>query len=239
MGEARKSMTPHLKVYIGYDPSEEIAWEVANHSVKRHASQPIEVFPLKQKTLRELGLYYRDVDTKASTEFSLTRFLTPYLAANDGWALFTDCDFLFTDDIYKVFDYVDGARAIYVVQHDYVPSKQVKMDGAAQSVYPRKNWSSFILFNTQHPAVKALTPKVVNTESPAFLHRFQWIDDDSLIGSLPLDFNFLEGEYPVPEKTPRVIHYTNGGPWFDDWQDVDFADLWRAERDLYLSSLKS
>ena len=161
------------------------------------------------------------------------------MAANDGWALFTDCDFLFTDDIYRVFDYVDGDKAIYVVQHDYVPSKQVKMDGAPQSVYPRKNWSSFILFNTQHPAVKALTPQVVNTESPAFLHRFQWIDDDSLIGSLPLDFNFLEGEYPVPEKTPRVIHYPTGGPWFDDWQDVDFADLWRAERDLSLSSLKS
>lgn len=231
-------MTENLKVYIGYDPAEDIAWEVANHSLKRHASQPVDVYPIKQKTLREIGLYDREIDSKASTEFSLTRFLTPYMAANDGWALFTDCDFLFTDDIYKVFDYVgDGDKAAYVVQHDYVPSKEIKMHGVAQSVYPRKNWSSFILFNTSHPAVKALTPRVVNNESPAFLHRFQWIDDDNLIGSLPTEFNFLEGEYPVPETTPTVIHYTNGGPWFDDWQDVDFADLWTAERDHYVASL--
>ncbi len=229
----------NLKVYIGYDPAEDIAWQVANHSLKRHASKTVDVFPIKQNTLREIGLYYRDVDAKASTEFSLTRFLTPYMAANDGWALFTDCDFLFTDDIYKVFDYVgDGDKAVYVVQHDYVPSKEMKMHGVAQSVYPRKNWSSFILFNTSHPAVKALTPQVINNESPAFLHRFQWIEDDNLIGSLPIEFNFLEGEYPMPEATPKVIHYTNGGPWFDDWQDVDYADLWTAERDLYLASTK-
>jgi len=230
-------MSNSLKVYIGYDPAEDIAWKVANHSLKRHASQQVDVFPLVQSSLRELGLYYRDVDTKASTEFSMTRFLTPYLAANDGWALFTDCDFLFTDDIFKVFDYVgDGDKAVYVVQHDYVPSKKIKMHGVAQSVYPRKNWSSFILFNTSHPVVKELTPQVVNKESPAFLHRFQWVEDDSLIGSLPLDFNFLEGEYPVPPETPRVIHYTNGGPWFEDWVDVDFADLWIEERDRYLAS---
>jgi len=229
-------MKDALKVYIGYDPAEDIAWEVANHSLKRHASRPVDVFPLKQKTLREVGLYSREVDTKASTEFSLTRFLTPYLAANDGWALFTDCDFLFTDDIYKVFDHVTDDKAVYVVQHDYVPSKEVKMHGVAQSVYPRKNWSSFILFNTAHPAVRALTPRVVNAESPSFLHRFQWIPDDSLIGSLPLEFNFLEGEYPMPETPPKVIHYTNGGPWFDEWQNVDYANLWSSERDLYLRS---
>ncbi len=233
-------MTENLKVYIGYDPAEDIAWEVANHSLKRHASKPVDVFPIKQKSLREIGLYNRDVDSKASTEFSLTRFLTPYMAANDGWALFTDCDFLFTDDIYKVFDYVgDGDKAVYVVQHDYVPAKEMKMHGVAQSVYPRKNWSSFILFNTSHPAVKALTPQIVNNESPAFLHRFQWIEDDNLIGSLPIEFNFLEGEYPMPETTPKVIHYTNGGPWFDDWQDVDYADLWTAEREHYLASGKA
>lgn len=224
-----------LKVYIGWDPAEDIAWEVANHSLRRHASGDVEVYALKQSALRELGLYTREIDTKASTEFSLTRFLTPYLAANEGWALFTDCDFLFTKDIFNVLDYVDDSKAVYVVQHDYVPSKSNKMHGVGQSVYPRKNWSSFMLFNTRHEAVKKLTPSVVNSATPAFLHRFEWIDDDSLIGSLPLEFNFLEGEYPVPDSIPSVIHYTNGGPWFDDWQDVDFADLWTAERDLFLS----
>jgi lipopolysaccharide biosynthesis glycosyltransferase len=231
-------MLGSLKVYIGWDSHEEIAWEVANHSIRRHASRPLDVFPLKQETLRELGLYSRERDEKASTEFSITRFLTPYLAGtSEGWALFTDCDFLFTDDIHQVFDYVEGDKAVYVVQHDYIPSKQVKMDGAAQSIYPRKNWSSFMLFNLRHPAVKALTPQVVNEASPSYLHRFEWIKDDEQIGSLPLDFNFLEGEYPLPERTPRVIHYTNGGPWFADWQKVDYAELWNRERDDYLLTL--
>src|SRR4029079_11060759 len=127
---------------------------------------------------------------------------------------------------------VDKNKAVYVVKHDYVPAQAMKMDAQVQTSYPRKNWSSFILFNNSHPLVRALTPEIVNRESPAFLHRFSWIPDDELIGELPLAWNFLEGEYPKPAQTPNAIHYTNGGPWFTNWQTVDFADLWRAERDL-------
>ena len=110
------------------------------------------------------------------------------------------------------------------------------MDGKQQTAYPRKNWSSFMIFNCDHPDVKGLTPAVVNSASPAFLHRFEWIEDDSAIGALSVEWNFLEGEYPKPAGTPKVIHYTNGGPWFDEWQNCDFAELWLQERDLYLSS---
>ena len=228
-------MANRLKVYVGYDSREDIAWQVCRQSLQRHATEDIAVFPLKQATLRELGLYTRSGDA-AATEFSLTRFLTPYLAAHDGWTIFVDCDFLFTNDIMRVLDGVDSKKAIYVVQHDYTPRQAVKMDGQAQTTYPRKNWSSFMLFNNAHPAVKALTPEVVSRESPAFLHRFSWIPDDALIGSLPLKWNFLEGEYDKPAETPCAIHYTNGGPWFSNWQNVDYADLWRAERDLYLAA---
>lgn len=225
-------MTDPLKIFIGYDSREEVAWLVARHSLLRHARGNVQVYPLKQSMLREVGLYTRPVDQLATTEFSLTRFLTPYLAAHDGWSIFCDCDFLFTADICTVLDGVDRSKAVYVVQHDYVPSQSVKMDGKTQTTYPRKNWSSFILFNGRHHAVKALTPAVVNTRSPAYLHRFQWLDDAD-IGSLPLAWNFLEGEYPKPAETPQVIHFTNGGPWFQDWRNVDFADLWLAERALY------
>jgi len=224
-------MSGPLKIFIGYDSREEIAWRVAKHSLLRHARGAVQVHPLKQSTLRELGLYTRPVDQSAATEFSLTRFLTPYLAAHDGWSIFCDCDFLFTDDICGVLDGADPTKAVHVVQHDYVPSKAVKMDGQAQTTYPRKNWSSFILFNGRHRSVKALTPAVVNTQSPAFLHRLQWVDDAD-IGALPLTWNFLEGEYPKPADTPKVIHFTNGGPWFENWQDVDFADLWKTEQSL-------
>ena len=223
------------KIFVGYDSREDIAWQVARHSLLRHADGDLDVIPLRQPTLRELQLYTRPYDALSSTEFSLTRFLTPFIAARSGWVLFCDCDFLFTTDVRKVFEKLDASKALYCVQHDYTPAHGVKMDGKQQTIYPRKNWSSFMLFNCDHPDVQALTPSVVNTASPAYLHRFEWIRDDAAIGALDLDWNFLEGEYQKPATTPRVIHYTNGGPWFDNWKDVDFADLWLRERDLYLA----
>ena len=228
-------MPTPLKIYVGYDSREDIAWQVCRFSLARHASAPVEVYPLRQPALRELGLYTRGADA-ASTEFSLTRFLTPYLAAHEGWTLFVDCDFLFTDDVLKVLEDRSRSKAVYVVKHDYVPRNSVKMDGRVQTSYARKNWSSFMLFNNAHPRVKALTPEVVNREGASFLHRFEWVGDDGLIGELPRTWNFLEGEYPVPAETPKAIHYTNGGPWFANKQDVDYAELWRAERDRYLES---
>ena len=224
------------RVFVGYDSREDIAWQVCRHSLLRNSTADLEVIPLRQSVLRELGLYTRPHDIGASTEFSLTRFLTPYLAAESEWAVFCDCDFLFTSDIMQVFAGLDPAKAVYCVQHDYTPTYRVKMDGKPQAIYPRKNWSSFMIFNCAHPDVKALTPSVVNTATAAYLHRFEWVRDDSAIGALETDWNFLEGEYPQSGKTPRVIHYTNGGPWFEQWQNCGFADLWLSERDLYLSS---
>ena len=232
-----KITDPSAKVFVGYDSREDIAWQVCRHSLLRHASPELAVIPIRQSVLRELGMYTRPQDAGASTEFSLTRFLTPYLAAQSGWVAFCDCDFLFTSDVREVFEGLDPAKALYCVQHDYTPTYNMKMDGKKQAIYPRKNWSSFMVFNCDHPDVKALTPAVVNSASPAFLHRFEWVSDDSMIGALDLDWNFLEGEYPMPERTPRVIHYTNGGPWFEEWQQCDYADLWVEERDLYLRSL--
>lgn len=227
-----------LKIFVGYDSREDIAWQVCRFSLTRHSGDGIEVLPIRQAVIRELGLYTRPHDKGSSTEFSLTRFLTPYLAAqSDGWAVFCDCDFLFTTDIRNVLEGLDPAKAVYCVHHDYVPSHRVKMDNQRQSVYPRKNWSSFMVFNLGHPDVRNLNPEVINEASPAFLHRFEWVRNDADIGALDLDWNFLEGEYPKPETTPRVIHFTNGGPWFAECQDVDFGDLWRAECDLYLKSI--
>jgi lipopolysaccharide biosynthesis glycosyltransferase len=227
-----------FKVFVGYDSREDIAWQVCRHSLLRHADNSVNVIPLRQSVLRELGLYSRPLDAAASTEFSLTRFLTPFLAAQRGWVAFCDCDFLFTTDVRKVFEGLDPTKAVYCVQHDYVPTYDVKMDGKRQALYPRKNWSSFVLFNCDHPDVRALTPTVVNSATPAFLHRFEWVREDNALGALDLSWNFLEGEYPLPQRTPQVIHYTNGGPWFEEWRNCGYADLWLHERDLYLQSLR-
>jgi lipopolysaccharide biosynthesis glycosyltransferase len=219
------------KVFVGYDSREDIAWQVCRHSIERLSSSRVQVHPLRQPMLRELGLYTRPADLKASTEFSLTRFLAPYIAAHAGWTLFVDCDFLFTRPLDELFERLDPAKALYVVKHDYSPINTIKMDGREQTSYPRKNWSSFMLFNGAHPAIQGLRPETVNQSTPAFLHRLEWVADDA-IGDLPLEWNFLVGEYPAPEPVPAAIHYTNGGPWFENWQGVDFADLWLAERDM-------
>lgn len=224
-------------IFVGYDSREDIAWQICRHSLMRHASTPIAVHPLRQNSLRELGLYRRPYDNSSSTEFSLTRFLTPYIAASDGWSMFVDCDFLFTKDIERLFSGLDDDKALYVVKHDYVPANSVKMDGKAQTVYPRKNWSSMMLFNGASPYVQALTPNVVNTASPSYLHRFEWVPDEA-IGEADLEWNFLEGEYPASDSPPAAIHYTNGGPWFENWQSVDYADLWKSEEQLYLAAQK-
>jgi hypothetical protein len=116
------------------------------------------------------------------------------------------------------------------VHHDYTPKESTKMDGAVQTSYPRKNWSSLMLFNCEHPSVRQLTPDVVNRESGAFLHRMQWAKDDE-IGELPVEWNWLEGWNEKPKQgTPKAVHFTRGGPWFEQWQNVDYGDLWLAEK---------
>jgi len=223
------------RIFVGYDSREDIAWEVCRHSLLRHSDNNVEVVPLRQDALRTLGLYTRPHDLAASTEFSLTRFLTPFLAARAEWTIFCDCDFLFTADVREVFESLDPSKALYCVKHDYTPAYRLKMDGRAQSVYPRKNWSSFMIFNGRHPDVQALTPDVVNSATAAYLHRFEWIKDENDIGELDREWNFLSGEYPKPPTVPKVIHFTNGGPWFEQWGDCDYGDLWIRERDLCLN----
>ncbi|MGK9166453.1 hypothetical protein KXR53_09165 [Inquilinus limosus] len=220
-------MSEALRLYVGYDSREDIAWQVCRHSVLKHASKPVEVTPLKLPELRAQGIYTRPVDTLGSTEFTFSRFLVPALAGYRGWAVFCDCDFLWFGDIADLFAQAEDRYAVMVVQHDYQPKETVKMDGKPQAAYPRKNWSSLMLFNCGHPANAALTPEVVNRETGAFLHRFQWLTDDQ-IGALDTGWNWLEGWYPKPEKGhPQAVHYTRGGPWFENYQDVDYAQEWR------------
>ncbi|MEO1001240.1 MAG: glycosyltransferase, partial [Pseudomonadota bacterium] len=204
-----------IRIFVGWDSREPIAYDVCAHSIHRHASRPVEVQPIKLADLVEKGLYTREIDPLASTEFTYSRFLTPHLAGFSGWAIFCDCDFLFTADVAGLWDLRDETKAVMCVHHDHRPSEAVKMDGAKQTVYPRKNWSSLMLFNCDHPSTRRLTPEVVNRETGAYLHRMAWADD-SEIGAVPETWNWLEGWSEKPaEGPPAVIHYTRGGPWFE------------------------
>jgi lipopolysaccharide biosynthesis glycosyltransferase len=217
-----------MKVFIGYDSRENIAYQVAKSSLLKHSSIPLEVTPIVLNDMRYRGIYKREPDALAATEFSFTRFLTPYLAGYTGWALFCDCDFLFRGDIAAVTDYMDRAKAMLCVPHKYTPTETIKMDGKAQHQYPRKNWSSFMLINCEHDQVRALTPEVVNTQTGMYLHRFEWLTDD-VIGELPIAFNYLEGWYTKDDcPNPIAVHFTRGGPWFNEWQNVEYAAEWMA-----------
>jgi lipopolysaccharide biosynthesis glycosyltransferase len=228
-----------LRIYIGWDRREPIAYEVAKFSLERRASIPVSVEPIKLDDLRSRKLYWRDKDPLSSTEFTYSRFLTPALADFSGWALFFDCDFLWLGDIAGLVEYMNTPKAVYCVQHDYQPKEATKMDGAVQTTYPRKNWSSLMLFNCDHPSVRRLTPEAVNTQTGAYLHRMQWVDDAD-IGALPTEWNWLEGWNEKPAHgTPRAVHFTRGGPWFENWQNVDYGDLWLAERDAFLAAQRA
>jgi len=217
-----------MKVFVGYEPREDIAYQVCKHSIQ--TKQPkAEVRPLIQKELRDAGWYSRPVDKLASTEFTFTRFLIPELMNFEGWAVFMDCDMILTTDIKELFDQADDRYAVMCVQHDYTPREGIKMDGQKQTIYPRKNWSSVVLWNCSHPSNKRVTQDFVNdTElNGAYMHRFSWLKDEE-IGELDHTWNYLVGVYNDIE-TPKLIHYTEGGPWFENYRDCEFADLWKQE----------
>lgn len=216
-------------VYVGFDSRESIAYDVCRHSILARTRTPVDVKPLVQSELRERKLYWRAGDPLASTEFTYTRFLVSALAGYTGWALYCDCDFLWLADIKHLIALADDRFAAMCVHHDHRPTEAMKMDGRVQTLYPRKNWSSLILYNCGHPANAALTPDVVNRETGSFLHRFSWLKDEE-IGAIPETWNWLEGWSTKPAGShPNVVHYTRGGPWFDEWRNVDYGDLWLKE----------
>ena len=220
--------------FIGYDPKEDIAYRVWKQSLLTRSTIKIKAFALKQFELRSIGFYKRENDPLASTEFTYTRFLIPALMNYKGWAVFCDCDILFLADIKNLFSNLSNDKAIYCVKHDYTPKEKHKMDGRQQTVYPRKNWSSFVIFNCSHPANKKLTIDLANKETGSYLHQFKWLKDNQ-IGDLDERWNWLEGwTSKHNSKKPFAVHYTRGGPWFNEWEDVEYADLWNDEKNKYL-----
>jgi len=214
-----------LSIYIGYDRREPVAYHVLAHSILRRASIPVSIAPLKRELLG--GLYTRPRGPTESTEFSLTRFLVPALSGYRGWSVFMDCDMLCKLDFAVVAKEIErqSDKAVLVRKHDYTPSSKRKFLNQVQTVYPRKNWSSLMIFNNQR--CKALSADYVNSASGLDLHRFKWTRDP-LIGDLPLAWNWLVGEYKY-NRNAKIVHYTLGGPWFRKYRDCDYADEWRVE----------
>ncbi len=218
-----------INVYIGYDPREAVTFSVLAHSIHRRASKPVSITPLVLSQLRDT--LTRERHPLQSTDFSFSRFLTPYLSNYAGWSLFMDCDMIMLDDIAKLWDIRDDRYAVMCVKHNHVPSEETKFLDQKQTKYEKKNWSSVMLFNNAR--CRALTPDYVNTASGLQLHRFEWLESEDLIGELPERWNHLV-DVNAHEVDRAVLHYTIGGPYFDRYVDCDYASEWFAERDAMM-----
>ncbi|RJF76854.1 glycosyltransferase [Azospirillum cavernae] len=224
-----------INVFIGYDPRETVAFSVLEHSINARASRPVSITPLMLSQLK--SLMWRERHPLQSTDFSFSRFLTPYLCGFQGWSIFLDCDMLVLDDIAALWDLADDRYAVQVVKHQHVPQEERKFLGQPQTRYEKKNWSSVMLFNNARCA--ALTPDYVNTATGMELHQFHWLGDDSLIGDLPHRWNHLvDYDPPAPRDEVSNLHYTIGGPYFDRYVDCGYADLWFQERDRMMHCLQ-
>ncbi len=219
-----------MNIYIGYDSREDLAYQVCSHSITS-LSKSAKIYPLKLNDLKEEGYYKRGEDKLGSTEFTFSRFLVPILNDYKGWALFCDCDLLFLKPVEELFSLVDDKYAVMCVQHDYAPKGNTKMDGRIQSIYPRKNWSSLVLWNCNHPSNKKVTLDLVNDPNTTgkYLHRFSWLEDNE-IGAIGHEWNWLVGWYKEPQDgSPKAIHYTEGGPWFPEYRFCDYHDIWKKK----------
>lgn len=229
-----------MKCFIGFDPREQDAFDVCVASLKKHASIPVEVIPLRDWELRRQGVYWRayyvepngqTVDGRDgrpfSTQFSFSRFAVPIIENYaDEWVLYQDCDMLWRADIAELSGLIDYTKSVMCVRHSQTVTDGVKMDGRIQSKneHGRKNWSSLMLMNPA--ACKGLTKYVLNNSTGAFLHSMLWAKDEE-IGFLPREWNHLVG-YDEPTDNARVVHFTNGTPDMEGWGDQPFSEEWRT-----------
>lgn len=218
-------------IFIGYDTKEAIAYHVCVNSIVRHAKNPLLISPLALNMLQ-----YNESHNDGSNEFVYTRFLVPSLQNYKGWALFIDGDMVLKADINKLWDYVDNTKAVFVVKHDYKTKSLVKYLGNKNENYPRKNWSSVILWNCEHSSNKILTHEYIQNSTGSFLHRFSWLSDFE-IGELPIEWNWLPDEFGVNENA-KIIHYTLGTPCFNEYKDTTMSYYWHEERKLMENCLQ-
>jgi lipopolysaccharide biosynthesis glycosyltransferase len=213
-----------IRIFIGFDPRETVAYHVLCQSILARSSEPVSFTPLVLSNLKKE--LWRERHPLQSTDFSFSRFLTPSLCNFEGWALFMDCDMLCLDDIAKLWALRDDRYAVMCVQHQYEVRESTKFLGEKQTAYEKKNWSSVMLFNNAR--CRALTREYVNTATGLELHQFKWLESDEQIGALPQRWNDLVG-YQLSNQPVGLAHYTLGGPYFSDYAQCEHADAWRSE----------
>ena len=211
-----------IPIFIGYDTKEPVAYHVCSNSIIRQSNQPVSITPLAINTLN-----FSDTRTDGSNQFVYTRFLVPSLLNYNGWAIFLDGDMVLLDDIVKLWNLRDDTKAVMVVKHNYKTKSAVKYLRSKNEDYPRKNWSSVVLWNCSHSANQKVTAEFVKHSTGSELHRFSWLPDN-LIGELPIEWNWLADEFSNNQNA-KLIHYTLGTPCFTDYQNTSMSEYWHAE----------
>jgi lipopolysaccharide biosynthesis glycosyltransferase len=225
-------MVEKINMVVGFDQREAIAYHTFTQSIMDKSSLPVSFTPLAINTLKG----YHETHAEKSNDFVYSRFLTPYLNAFSGWAIFADGDMICHADIKELWDLRDESKAVLVVKHDYKTKAQTKYLGNINMDYPKKNWSSLILWNCAHPKHRILTPDFISNQTGKFLHRFSWLEDED-IGDLPKDWNWLAIEYPE-NKNAKLIHYTLGTPCFKEYWDSEMSEIWHATQKRAVSGMK-
>jgi lipopolysaccharide biosynthesis glycosyltransferase len=221
-----------IPIFIGYDPREAIAFHTCVNSIIRHASQPVSIMPLALNNFQD----YTETHTDGSNQFIYSRFLVPHLMDYQGQAIFMDGDMIVRGDIAELWAMKDLGKDVQVVKHDYKTRMPVKYLGSKNEDYPRKNWSSVMIFNCQNFPTKKLTPEYIQKSTGAHLHRFEWTTDDR-VGALPPEWNWLPDEYGA-NSDAKLLHYTLGTPCFHEFATTTMADEWHRERMLTNYSLQ-
>lgn len=203
-----------LRVFVGYDPREAVAYHVCCQSIIEQTKAHVSFHPVRGER--------RD----GSNDFIYARFLVPWLCGFSGTAVFVDGDMIVRGDIADLFALRRLDIGVQCVQHDYKTKHPVKYLGNRNEDYPRKNWSSVMLWNCGFRPNRILTPEYVASKSGSFLHRMLWLQDSQIL-PLPPEWNRLVMEQPVTESD-RLLHYTIGTPCFQEYADCDHAEEWHA-----------
>ena len=226
------TMIDFIRLVVGFDQREAIAYHVFVQSVIQKSSNPISFYPLSNNSLS----FYNEIHTDRSNAFTYSRFLTPYLMNYQGWAIYLDGDMVCQEDISLLWSLRDSSKAIQVVKHDYKTKSNKKYLNNINIDYPKKNWSSVIIWNCAHPKNKLLTPELISSSEGKFLHRFMWLDEED-IGELPVEWNWLAIEYP-PNPNAKLIHYTLGTPCFSEYSQTEMSDAWNSTFESTMTGYK-
>jgi lipopolysaccharide biosynthesis glycosyltransferase len=225
-------MSEKIIIVVGFDQRESVAYHTFTQSILEKASLPIAFIPLAINTLKD----YEEKHLDKSNDFIYSRFLTPYLNNFQGWAIFADGDMICQADIKDLWDLRDESKALLVVKHNYQTKSHHKYLGNINENYPRKNWSSLILWNCEHPKHRILMPDFIANQTGKFLHRFSWLDDAD-IGELSPEWNWLAIEYPE-NKNAKLIHYTLGTPCFEDYRNSEMSEIWHVTQKRILDGME-